>query len=173
MCETYAQTQCRKQLSVCRMLEVCCFFFSSVFGGNTFHHFNYTRSSEQGFGDTCGCVTDFQLVQTALSLLFLHSYSRKARVCFRAKQSSVVRCLLRPWLYTVLGMKVFAFVLVVLPEEKGIGAQGVGAPWGDPPCIQVRACKLPGNLRGASKGHSSANSALNLLVKKKLDGKQN
>lgn len=56
----------------------------------------------------------------------------------RAEQSSVVRSDASYVLdlNTVLGKTVFASVVVVLAEEKGIRAPGVGAPWGIP-CIQA------------------------------------
>lgn len=71
--------QRRKLQSVCRMLEVCCFFFLFL---ETVLFLILTILEVQGKAlalETCGCVTDFQLVQTALSLSFLHSYSKKAK----------------------------------------------------------------------------------------------
>lgn len=41
-------------------------------------------------------------------------------------------------------MKVFAFVVVVLAEEEGIRAPGVGAPSGSPPAFRRRPASCQG-----------------------------
>lgn len=69
--------QHRKLQSVCRMLEVCCFFF--LFLETVLFLILTILEVQEKALETCGCVTDFQLVQTALSLSFLHSYSKKAK----------------------------------------------------------------------------------------------